>query len=46
MSTDYYDALRFRAKRDVYFTGVGMLRNYEGKAFVLEMKYRVYREGE
>lgn len=46
LSTSYYDALKFQAKRDVLFCGVGMIKEYEDKPFTLEMKYRVVAEGE
>jgi len=46
MSFDYFDALRFKARRDVYFCGIGSLKNSDGKSFVMEMKFRVLREGE
>ena len=41
LDTDSWDALKFKAKRDVLFCGIGMLKNWESKAFVLEMKYRI-----
>ena len=33
MSDDHFDALRFKARRDIYFCGIGSLNNYEGKPF-------------
>ena len=41
LDTDSWDALKFKAKRDVLFCVIGMLKNWESKAFVLEMKYRI-----
>ena len=41
LSTTEWDALMFKAKRDVYFCGVGMIKNYDNSDFVLEIKYRV-----
>jgi len=41
LSTEDWDALMFKAKRDVYFLGVGMMKNYDGAEFVLEIQYRV-----
>lgn len=41
LSTSEWDALMFKAKRDVYFCGVGMIKNYDDQEFVLEIKYRV-----
>ena len=41
LSTSDFDALCFKAKRDVYFCGFGMLKTYSGDDFVLEFKYRV-----
>lgn len=41
LDTTEFDALCFKAKRDVYFLGCGMLKNYNNNEFVLEMKYRV-----
>jgi hypothetical protein len=41
LSISEWDALMFKAKRDVYFCGCGMIKNYEGQDFVLEIKYRV-----
>lgn len=46
MSTGSYDALRFKAKRDCYFCGIGSLKQYESKPFKFEMKFRVLRDGE
>jgi hypothetical protein len=46
MSCDYFDALRFKARRNVYFCGIGSLKNYQGKPFVMEMKFRVIKDGE
>ena len=46
MDCERWDALRFRAKKNVYFCGAGMIKNYESQAFVLEMKYRVISESE
>lgn len=41
LSTDSWDGLKFKAKRNVYFCGVGMAKNYEDQDFVLEIKYRI-----
>lgn len=30
LSVEYWDALKFKARRNVYFCGVGMAKNYEG----------------
>lgn len=42
LSEREFDALRFRAKRDVYFCGIGMIKNYDNSDFQLEIKYRVF----
>lgn len=44
LSSSEWDALMFKAKRDVYFCGVGMIKNYENQDFVLEVKYRVIED--
>lgn len=31
VNTEYWDALRFRAKRDVYFCGCGMIKTYDNE---------------
>ena len=41
LKADKWDALKFRAKRNVYFCGFGMTKNYEGQDFELKMKYRI-----
>jgi len=46
VSTEYYDALKFKAKRDVLFCGVGMIKEYDSQPFVLEMKYRITGEND
>ena len=46
LKTDSWDALRFKAKKDCYFLGAGMLKNAASKDFVLELKYRVFSKGE
>jgi hypothetical protein len=42
LSESCWDALRFRAKKNCYFCGIGMIKNYDGAEFVLEIKYRVF----
>ena len=46
LRTDVWDALRFKAKKNCYFLGAGMLKNAASKEFVLEMKFRVIRDGD
>ena len=41
LSTSSWDALKFKAKKNVYFCGVGMIKNYDGQDFSLEIKYRI-----
>jgi hypothetical protein len=43
LTTDKWDALKFRAKRNVYFCGFGMTKTYESQDFELEMKLRIMK---
>ena len=46
LSLTRWDALKFQAKRNVYFCGVGMTKNSDNNEFVLELKYRIIESGE
>lgn len=44
LNSESWDALQFKAKRNLYFCGVGMTKSHGGGDFVLEFKYRVHSE--
>ena len=41
MSDNYYDAVVYKPKQDIYFLGFGFLNQYEKKDFKLKFKYQV-----
>ena len=41
MSLTLCNTIKFQAKRNVYFCGVGITENYKSQDFVLKMKYRI-----
>ena len=41
MSSNYYDAVQFIAKRDVMFCGFGVLGHYDNKNVTYKFKYKI-----
>ena len=41
MSSDYWDAVMFIPKHDIYFLGFGLMNQYEKKPFKIIFKYNI-----